>query len=96
VALDRPETAAADSPVSPDADENLAEMAHRLETALRRPGKAESGDPEPSRSPPASEPRPIRAEARASRDGRGGAQKSSLYDNLEREMTSLLGRPNKA
>jgi hypothetical protein len=94
--LERPEATAADPPDSSDADQNLAEMAHRLESALRRSPKPESAEPEPPRNPPAAEPRPLRAETRPPRDARAGAPKSSLYDNLEREMTSLLGRPNKA
>jgi flagellar protein FliO/FliZ len=99
------------------ADQNLAEMAQRLEAALRRPGKteeprfaeaaraapepagAETDDypppPPPSRAPAAAEARPARGEPRPGRaDGKAPAGKS-LYDSLEQEMASLLGRPEK-
>jgi flagellar protein FliO/FliZ len=132
------------------ADQNLAEMAHRLEAALRRPaqsaqngqgpqqgsqgasqgashGGPQGGDDAPRAAPPQRAPRPpvqepaaaeieeefeqqaapVRA---ASGDGsrpqraeprpmpRGEAKpaapQKSLYDSLEQEMASLLGRPN--
>ena len=73
-------------------DQNLAEMAQRLEAALRRPNEARAATeapakPEPS-TPPAAAPeqKPARAEAKP-------AQPKSLYDSLEQEMASLLGRP---
>jgi hypothetical protein len=87
-----PERAAAPPPPPPpaasSADQNLAEMAQRLEAALRRP----TGDtvappvaPEPppariSRSEPPLAP-PVAAPAK------------SGFENLEDEMASLLGRP---
>ena len=123
------------------ADQNLAEMAQRLEAALRRPSRSDDARPPPPApkadlkvepklepkaeskpeikiepknegpaaptdageelAPPqaAAQPRategaaPARTEARPARsDGKPTAQKS-LYDSLEQEMASLLGRP---
>jgi len=100
-----------------NADQSLAEMAHRLEAALRKPNpQAEARSPAPPRRapPPApqapspeaaddlaplppppppraarpAEPKPPRAEPKS-------AQAPTLYDSLEQEMASLLGRPNK-
>ncbi|HTB05272.1 MAG TPA: flagellar biosynthetic protein FliO [Bradyrhizobium sp.] len=68
------------------ADQNLAEMAQRLEAALRRPaGDAPPVAPEPpasraSRSEPPTAP-PVAAPAKTG------------FENLEDEMASLLGRP---
>ncbi len=80
------------------ADQNLAEMAQRLEAALRRPAGAASADaappvaPEPPvrdlaaaaprSEPPAAPPPPAPA-----------ASPKSSFENLEDEMASLLGRP---
>jgi flagellar protein FliO/FliZ len=102
------------------ADQSLAEMAHRLEAALRKPNApAEARQPRgpaapprivpaaetaaaPQRGAPAvenaaapaapprsarpEEPKPARAEGKPS-------QSKTLYDSLEQEMASLLGRP---
>lgn len=92
------------------ADQNLAEMAQRLEAALRRPAKSRERDVrsaveplpapemeaelEPPPPPPAPEPKPARMEARAARADTQKPQGKSLYDSLEQEMASLLGRPN--
>jgi flagellar protein FliO/FliZ len=79
------------------ADQSLAEMAHRLEAALRKPKSAappvarvaspppsvEMEAPAPQPAPP---PRPAPAAGKSS-------QNKALYDNLEQEMASLLGRP---
>jgi hypothetical protein len=73
----------APAPAQSAADQNLAEMAQRLEAALRRPA-------EPVAPPVAPEPppvRPARAEAPAP------APQKSGFENLEDEMASLLGRP---
>jgi flagellar protein FliO/FliZ len=73
------------APPPPSADQNLAEMAQRLEAALRRPAgstDAPSVAPEP---PPARAPRSEPAAPPA-------APKTS-FENLEDEMASLLGRP---
>ena len=74
-------------------DQSLADMAHRLEAALRKPN-AESrtavAEPAPTpRAARAGEAKPARAEAKP-KEG-----KTALYDNLEQEMASLLGRPTK-
>jgi flagellar protein FliO/FliZ len=100
-------------------DQNLAEMAQRLEAALRRPKPAEPRAPEAASRPataPAHEPRPepvvapAVAESAAPHEdispaaaqqqqpaaARAAAAKpqKSVYDSLEQEMASLLGRPN--
>jgi hypothetical protein len=80
-----PERAAAPPPAPPpqsSADQNLAEMAQRLEAALRRPADA------PIAPPVAPEP----PAARPSRNEAPVLQKSG-FENLEDEMASLLGRP---
>jgi len=107
------------------ADQSLAEMAQRLEAALRKP-KASDKPPEtqtppaPARAattpppeetieaeaaaaapPPASPPRPVRppeaksarAEAKTEAKVGGKAKEGKLYETLEQEMASLLGRP---
>jgi len=104
------------------ADQNLAEMAQRLEAALRKPkiavearerrsvataarasapteqameaeAAATPAPPQPAppsapqqRAPRATEAKPARPEAKAN-------QGKALYDTLEQEMASLLGRP---
>jgi len=70
------------TPPAQTADQNLAEMAQRLEAALRRPaGSADA-------PPVAPEPQP----ARATRTEPAPSTKTS-FENLEEEMASLLGRP---
>jgi len=74
-------------PAASSADANLAEMAQRLEAALRRPAGenvAPPVQPEAPASPPA---RPSRNEAPAP------APQKTSFENLEDEMASLLGRP---
>jgi len=86
------------------ADQSLAEMAQRLEAALRKPKTAEprassasaenvdqteeqtAAPPSPTRTPRPAEAKPTRAEAKP-KEGK------ALYDTLEQEMASLLGRP---
>jgi flagellar protein FliO/FliZ len=114
---------AADAQFNSSADQNLAEMAQRLEAALRRPAKtdesrpaqdasraapraapepeaAESGEyepapPAPPPARPAAEPaRASRSEAKPARADAKSVPQKSLYDSLEQEMASLLGRPN--
>jgi flagellar biogenesis protein FliO len=100
------------------ADQNLADMAHRLEAALRKPkavdareahapaaaaraapppehaAEVEAAPPPPPPPPPSpplraarpAEAKPVPAEAKA-KEGK------ALYDSLEQEMASLLGRP---
>jgi flagellar biogenesis protein FliO len=78
------------------ADQNLADMAQRLEAALRRPGSELRLDGGETRAPsvnpgdrvgaPAAQARP------AARTAAAPAAKPG-FDNLEDEMASLLGRP---
>ncbi len=100
---------------SPSAvDQNLAEMAHRLEAALRKPKTADAREAaapavapraasEPSAqqaatpaSPPAP-PAPPRAartpDAKPAQADASAKEGKALYDSLEQEMASLLGRP---
>lgn len=97
------------------ADQSLAEMAHRLEAALRKPktipevrdarGSATTARPatppehaaEPEAAPPSPGARadaaPARAaEAKPAPTDAKVSQGKALYDSLEREMASLLGR----
>jgi flagellar protein FliO/FliZ len=71
-------------PPQSSADQNLAEMAQRLEAALRRPADAPIAPPVAPEPPPA---RPARSETPAP------APQKSGFENLEDEMASLLGRP---
>jgi len=89
------------------ADQSLAEMAQRLEAALRKPKTSElrasptsaataedaeqaeeqtAAPPPPPRAARPTEAKPVRAEAKP-KEGK------ALYDTLEQEMASLLGRP---
>lgn len=70
------------------AEQNLAEMAQRLEAALRRPGGETVAPPVAPESPPAAAARPTRSEPPAP-----AASPKSSFENLEDEMASLLGRP---
>jgi hypothetical protein len=83
-----PPPAAATAPSS--AEQNLAEMAQRLEAALRRPG-GETIAPPVAPDPPAAPPRAARVEPPAPL-ARPAPEKTS-FENLEDEMASLLGRP---
>lgn len=78
-----------------DADQNLAEMAQRLEAALRRPsaeaGELRVGAPPVAPEPPA-RPAAARSEPPAPPPANQGSPKSG-FENLEDEMASLLGRP---
>jgi flagellar biogenesis protein FliO len=78
------------SPSNANADQNLAEMAQRLEAALRRP----TAEPlAPSATP---EPVPGRATTRGEAPiapTQPAAPQKSSFENLEDEMASLLGRP---
>jgi flagellar protein FliO/FliZ len=92
-----PERAAAPPPPPPpppppqsSADQNLAEMAQRLEAALRRPADAPIAPPVAPEPPPV---RPSRGEAPPPVPAPAPAQQKSGFENLEDEMASLLGRP---
>jgi hypothetical protein len=109
---------AADAKLTSPPDQNLAEMAQRLEAALRRPNKTDdvrppqsapnaepSGDETAERTPPpasspasraapaADSPTPARDDGRPTRSDAKPVPQKSLYDSLEQEMASLLGRP---
>jgi flagellar biogenesis protein FliO len=77
------------------ADQNLAEMAQRLEAALRRPA-GEAGEPQVGAPPAAPEPLPGRGASRpepATSPPVAVPSQKSGFENLEDEMASLLGRP---
>jgi hypothetical protein len=79
-----PPPAAALPPPPPSADQNLAEMAQRLEAALRRPAGAADAPPV-APEPPAGR---VTREPTAPSPG-----PKTNFENLEDEMASLLGRP---
>ncbi|HEV3500102.1 MAG TPA: flagellar biosynthetic protein FliO [Bradyrhizobium sp.] len=82
------------SPALSAADQNLAEMAQRLEAALRRPA-GDAGEPRVGAPPVAPEPPPGRGAPRSepSTAPPAAAPSKSGFENLEDEMASLLGRP---
>jgi len=94
-----PPIAPAPEPAGPP-DAALANMAQRLEAALRRPG---TGGPEPRQTAqpaggaPAEytngEPPPTAPEEPAAHTRETPAKSKSVLDSLEEEMASLLGRP---
>jgi flagellar protein FliO/FliZ len=113
-----PAVQAAPTPTPADAaaaDQSLAEMAHRLEAALRKPNapadargpapqpRQESRQAQPAEQTAAPEPPPASTQPRAARPAEPKParnappakppQSTTLYDNLEQEMASLLGRP---
>jgi flagellar protein FliO/FliZ len=73
------------APVQASADQNLAEMAQRLEAALRRPAGAADAPPVAPEPPAGRSPR--------SEPAAPPAAPKSNFENLEDEMASLLGRP---
>jgi hypothetical protein len=81
-------------PPQSNADQNLAEMAQRLEAALRRPA-SDAGEPRVGAPPVAPEPPPARAARNEPPMAPPVAAPSpkSGFENLEDEMASLLGRP---
>jgi flagellar protein FliO/FliZ len=80
-------------PAQPTAEQNLADMAQRLEAALRRPG-SDAGEARVGAPPVAPEPpgRAPRTEPPVVTPVVTPAPKSG-FENLEDEMASLLGRP---
>jgi flagellar protein FliO/FliZ len=103
----RPASAA---PPSPATDQgNFAEMAQRLEAALRRPTRTDSPAParQPRQEPPAGR-RPASADASRARTKSadvpppdlkvlpGKGQNELAMENLEDEMAKMLGRPAKS
>jgi flagellar protein FliO/FliZ len=80
------------SPSLSAADQNLAEMAQRLEAALRRPAGEAASEPRVGAPPVAPEPPASRPPPRSEPSMAAPAPKSG-FENLEDEMASLLGRP---
>jgi hypothetical protein len=85
-------------PLPSSADQNLADMAQRLEAALRRPGSELRLDGGETRAPAVSAadrvgapPPSSRSASRPSAPAAPAAKPG--FDNLEDEMASLLGRP---
>ena len=79
----------APSPTPASADQNLAEMAQRLEAALRSPADRPTAPP---MAPDAPAVRTPRAASEASAAPSVTPQKAA-FEDLEEEMASLLGRP---
>ena len=79
-----PPPASPPPPAPSSADANLAEMAQRLEAALRRPAGDTVAPPVAPEPPPARAPRSETPPAAPQKTG---------FENLEDEMASLLGRP---
>jgi flagellar biogenesis protein FliO len=96
----QPAPSITDPQYAANADQNLAEMARHLEAALRRP-PGKGGDVRPEAKAPGepeaesdgTESQPQAKPGRAEPKPQPKAQKS-VYDSLEQEMASLLGRPN--
>jgi len=83
------------------ADQSLADMAQRLEAALRKPNETAPATPTRAEqtkpveaAPQPRAPRPSAPKAEA-KPPQGKTEKTALYDTLEQEMASLLGRPPK-
>jgi flagellar protein FliO/FliZ len=102
----RPDPRAATQPTSPEAiaaaDKTLAEMAQRLEAALRKPKAVEAtpSGPADAPTPPSAQPTPMRplrpVETKTARPDTKGSEGKAIYETLEQEMANLLGRqPNK-
>jgi len=90
-----PPIAPAAEPAGPP-DAALANMAQRLEAALRRPGSPEPRPPQAAAAPAEytnGEPPPTAPEEPASRPAEPAAKSKTVLDSLEEEMASLLGRP---
>lgn len=82
----------APAPAPSSAEQNLAEMAQRLEAALRRPAGETAAPPVAPEAPP---PRVARSEppGPAAPPPKPPAVEKTSFENLEDEMASLLGRP---
>jgi flagellar protein FliO/FliZ len=85
------------APAQPTAEQNLAEMAQRLEAALRRPPGSDAAEPRVGAPPVAPEPAPARGAAPRIEPPPVAPvvtpSPKSGFENLEDEMASLLGRP---
>lgn len=88
---------AAPEPAAAQSDRNLAEMAMRLEAALRNPktGEGKAPDPFSVPIPPQRAPEPPRTVSRepsVPTESKPASPSKSPFDSLEQEMASLLGR----
>jgi hypothetical protein len=84
------------SPSLSSADQNLAEMAQRLEAALRRPASEAAAEPRVGAPPVAPEAPAVRSPPRTEPSIAppvAAPGPKSGFENLEDEMASLLGRP---
>jgi flagellar protein FliO/FliZ len=101
-----PPTTPAGGEAAAGGDQNLADMAQRLEAALRKPA-SEARAPANQARPAASEQAARSDSPPPSRNPRGSEQrppdtnklnqnKTAIYDTLEQEMANLLGRPPKS
>ena len=92
--------AAAGTDAAGAGDQNLADMAHRLEAALRKPsGEARPAGSQPRPSADQSAvpaPRNPRGEQKPPEANKPNQNKTAIYDTLEQEMANLLGRPSKS
>ncbi len=92
----------------PSADQSLADMAQRLEAALRKPGaEARPAAAQPRSTatpdqgartdmpPPPRAPRMPEPKAARPAEAKPSQGKTAIYDTLEQEMANLLGRPTK-
>ena len=106
-----PAIAAGSGEAAAGGDQNLADMAQRLEAALRKPASdartpatqarpaAASDQPACSDSPTTPPPRNLRgSEQRPAppEANKPNQNKTAIYDTLEQEMANLLGRPSKS
>ena len=103
-----PVTAPEESPAPPQTDRNLAEMAQRLEAALRRQNTTDYQPPvtDPLAAPVKSEPKPeiktepkfeaprpaAKPEPKPAAAAPAQSAQKSPFDSLEQEMANLLGR----
>jgi flagellar protein FliO/FliZ len=100
----RPDPRGATQPTSPEAiaaaDKTLAEMAQRLEAALRKPKAVEAapsaGAPGLDAPTPPAQPTPMRplrpVDTKTGRPDNKGSEGKAIYETLEQEMANLLGR----
>jgi hypothetical protein len=92
-----PAAAAPTPPVVPPADQSLAEMAQRLEAALRRPGAQRVPEAAARNVPVATENKPAVRQPRVVGPQTKGTTNPAPQPakNIEHEMASLLNKPGK-
>jgi hypothetical protein len=99
-----PSVAASAGEAAAGGDQNLADMAQRLEAALRKPSSeahAPANQARPATAPDQaarsdSPPPPPPRNPRGSEQHKPNQPKTAIYDTLEQEMANLLGRPPKS